>query len=422
MNKCLLSMACVRNMRLVFFAAVLFLIAFLVWRITTLHMADLAFGEEGVRSNDITNQTLTWNPGHPEALLQRALSDNDVTHGMRVIQHLVSVLPYDGRLYAILAKQYSINGEVSLASRVMFIAMLMTPQRTGVQLDAASYWLQQGDIGKGLGYLDLVLSKDTQSYKHLFPIILQFLERAESRPLVVELLLRGHSWVNPFLVYALVNSGEFELVRAVVERYKSSQTDISWQIQNALVRRLQKENLWTDAYFNWLSALSVEQLRYNGYVFNGDFELSPSLSAGGFDWALTKAPGIEVNIIPAAGFGGSSALNIRFLGLKTPFNHVSQYMVLQPGSYGLAGKVKLDDLKAFKGVRWVVSCKDGGRVLGVTEAFSGRDDWRSFETTFSVPEKCPVQVLRLELVGRVALDFQATGGVYFDHIVVKRLD
>jgi len=397
------------------------LILVMAWRIASLHMADLIFTKSLQPDTMDIEETLLWNSEHSEALVQRALTGQQGALDVELIHHLLITRSYDGRLYTALAKQYSFDGNVVLASVTMQLAALMAPQRTDVQFDAAFYWLRQGDIAKGLGFIDKALSKNTLSYKSIFPVLLQLLERPESSFLIESMLVSERTWVTPFIVYALANTINFDLVRAVVARYELSQSDTSPRVRESLVRRLQKENLWLDAYFEWMSALSEVQLRHAGNVFNGNFEISPS--AGGFDWIINKAPGIEVDINAAAGVGGSSALNIRFLGLKTPFKHVFQYMVLSPGLYGLLGKVKLDDLKAFRGVRWVVLCKDGGGRLSETDTFVGQGGWRSFETTFSVPVAgCPVQIIRLELVGQVALDYQTTGSVSFDELVIRRLD
>jgi len=396
------------------------LILVMAWRIASLHMAELVFTKSLKPDTMDIEETLLWNSEHSEALVRRALTGQQGALDVELIHHLLNTRPYDGRLYAALAKQYSSDGNEGLASVTMQLAALMAPQRTDVQLDAASYWLRWGDLAKGLGFIDMALSKDTLSYKLLFPVILQLLEQPESSFLIEGMLRPERTWVAPFLVYALGNTKNFDLVRAVVARYESSQSETTQRVRDALVRRLQRENLWVDAYFDWLSFLSDEQIRHAGYVFNGDFEVSPL--AGGFDWIIGKAQGVEAEINTAAGVGGSSALSVRFMGLKTPFKHVFQYMVLSPGAYSLLGKVKLDDLRAFKGVRWVVSCKEGGRTLGGTDTFVGQSGWRGFETTFSVPSAgCPVQLIRLELVGQVALDYQATGSVYFDELIIKRL-
>ena len=60
-------------------------------------------------------------------------------------------------------------------------------------------------------------------------------------------------------------------------------------------------------------------------------------------------------------------------------------------------------------------------VLAESEPFVGSDEWRSFAVDFVVPDReCPAQLLRLELDGRVELDFEALGGAWFDDLAIVR--
>jgi hypothetical protein len=62
-------------------------------------------------------------------------------------------------------------------------------------------------------------------------------------------------------------------------------------------------------------------------------------------------------------------------------------------------------------------------VLVASELFLGSDDWRLFGVEFTVPESdCMAQMLRLELEGRAALDFEVEGDIWFDDLSVVRLE
>jgi len=410
----------VKYIKLAFTVTMLCFLIFLASRIVNLNMAEVIFTKNTSQDTNI-DDVLHWNNQHSEALLKSMLNKQDVAFDIKLAYQLLNAMPYDARLYAILARKYTRYESYAITSESMRMAALMAPQRTDILLEAASFCLEHGDIAQGLEYIDRALSKDTRSYELLFPVLLQILEQPQSSVLIEGMLRLERAWKVPFFVYALGHTKNFGLIRAVVGHHESSQADTSPRLRDALVRRLQKENLWDEAYFEWLNDLSDEQMRHTGYVFNGGFEVSPS--AGGFDWIITKAPGVDAGIYAALGVRDSSALSVRFLGLKTPFRHVLQYMVLSSGTYSLTGKLRLDDLKAFMGVRWDVTCLEGGHTLGATDAFMGQSDWQGFEAKFSVPDAgCSVQVLRLELVGKAALDFQATGGVFFDEINIKKLD
>jgi hypothetical protein len=59
--------------------------------------------------------------------------------------------------------------------------------------------------------------------------------------------------------------------------------------------------------------------------------------------------------------------------------------------------------------------------LGHSETFTGTDQWQRFSFQFTIPDTdCPVQVARLELAGRVPLDFEVKGGIWFDDLAIDR--
>jgi hypothetical protein len=101
---------------------------------------------------------------------------------------------------------------------------------------------------------------------------------------------------------------------------------------------------------------------------------------------------------------------------------LSQLLALPAGEYTLRGRVRADGLEASPGLIWAITCRGKKEYrIGQTGHFSGRSVWRAFETRFSVPaENCPAQILRLQLDGRVALDFEAKGSIWFDDIRIER--
>ena len=68
-------------------------------------------------------------------------------------------------------------------------------------------------------------------------------------------------------------------------------------------------------------------------------------------------------------------------------------------------------------------CVGASAVLAESEPFVGSDEWRNFTAEFTIPDQgCPAQLLRLELDGRVELDFEAQGSVWFDDLAIVRQD
>jgi len=110
---------------------------------------------------------------------------------------------------------------------------------------------------------------------------------------------------------------------------------------------------------------------------------------------------------------------VSFNGERVRFQHVLQYLFLDAGHYRLQGRARTDSFKTERGLRWRMRCVGASALLAESEPFVGSDEWRKFTVDFTVPgQGCPVQLLRLELDGRVELDFEAQGGVWFDDLAI----
>ncbi len=74
-----------------------------------------------------------------------------------------------------------------------------------------------------------------------------------------------------------------------------------------------------------------------------------------------------------------------------------------------------------KGVQWSIYCVGSAKAMAHSERFTGTDHWQHFAVQFKIPvENCAVQMLRLELAGRSALDFEAKGAIWFDDLSIAR--
>jgi hypothetical protein len=182
-----------------------------------------------------------------------------------------------------------------------------------------------------------------------------------------------------------------------------------------------RDKRWLDAYLAWLNGLDDRQLTVLGNIYNGSFELP--LTSVGFDWRVFPLRGVVVETAQTYGTRGDKALHINFNGQRAQFRHVLQYLFLEPGQYRLRGWVRVDQLRTERGLRWTMRCAPDQPVLVASELFLGSDDWRLFGVEFTVPESdCMAQMLRLELEGRAALDFEVEGDIWFDDLSVVRLE
>jgi hypothetical protein len=173
------------------------------------------------------------------------------------------------------------------------------------------------------------------------------------------------------------------------------------------------------AHYIWIDGLPEEFQSRVGNVFDGGFELPPSDS--GFGWRFGKVMGAEIRLEHAGGVEGQSALMVEFRNRRVPFQHVQQMLALPVGNYTLSGRVRLDDLRNERGLRWFIVCAAGNNVLLESEKFSGRRTWGEFSQDFQVPSGgCSAQWLKLRLDARIPAEQLAGGRAWFDSLRIVR--
>lgn len=395
--------------------AVLVVVAWLAWRVVIMGMANLALVEwkDPVAS-------LGWHPDHPKAHLELGLRDLE-KNPEAATPHLRAALvgnPADSQAYVALAEALEKSGATEPARKAMEAAAAMGPQRPDVQLHATAFWVQKGDFPRALDHWNTVLRHQPATRFRLFPYLLTGAEVPANRSAFEKLLKKPVSWWSEFFVYAADHAESVDTVRHLYRLSQKSVNAVPAEGMRAYLARLQKEGAWTEAWFVWLSSLSKEQLGKAAYVYNGGFEQRPT--GIGFDWIYQPSPAVVMETSATYGTTGERALHLVFRGLRIKFEHLYQYLLLPEGQYYLSGRARPDNLKTNQGMRWALYCLGSQEPLTVSDSFRGADQWTRFRSEFAVPAGCPVQVLRLELAGRIALDFDASGGIWFDDLRIEQ--
>lgn len=403
--------------------------AFLAWRIIVLGMAE-HYARQG--SPDAVSTALIWHPSHPQALWTqgqllalrpqgRPLAQAELKEAKALLQKAARQNPTNGRIYGLLARLAEQDGELEKAQALMNIASYLAPMRSAVQLDAGAFWLRRGQLEQAVAHWSRALELHPPYGEDLYPLLLRLVEYPQTQVALAGLLHEPPRWWSGFFRYAS-RTENLDHLRILYGLGRPQGRKPSDEERRLYLSRLQAEGHWLEAYFAWLNSLDNQQLKELGHIYNGNFELP--LNDQDFAWRTPKIRGVVVEVVPAYGARGDHALRITFQGQQVRFQHLYQHLLLQPGRYQLSGLLRLDNLKAVKGVQWTLNCKTGdNQRLGSSERFLGTAEWQRFTTHFTVPaEGCRAQDLRLELIGHIAQDFQAEGLVWFDDLAIVRLD
>ena len=394
------------------------MVGLLGWGVTLVNVSDY-FAREGTAEG--TRQALTWYGKHPEALIDTALKQpaGDSAGGLALLQEAAAAQPAEGRLYAALAQLADTGQAPQLALVAMQKASELAPQRTDVQLAAWQFWLRRSDPVKALHAANVILNRNPEMSQALYPQFLKLMAHPRSNEAFADLLKSPIRWWPDFFQFVSNQAPNVDVLRALYAMQAQGPNPTDDIQLRAYLTRLQHDGYWVDSYLAWLNALPRESLDFSSELYNGGFEdNSRNL---GFDWIDQPMAGALVGFDPTYGTSGARALHVVFQGLRTQWRHFNQYLMLPPGEYSLRGRVRIDGLQTERGVQWRVACLDKKDALATTDRYKGTDEWRHFVVSLSVPATgCAVQDLRLEVVGKAALDFVADGQIWFDDLAIVR--
>lgn len=388
--------------------------AWLAWRIVILGMANQA-----VLVNHDPEPALAWYENHPKAHLDIGLRDLR-SRPEAALPHLRAAVegnPAESRNYAALGQLLDQAGANESARKAMETAAVMGPQRSDVQMDMTVYWVKQGDFPRALQHWNTVLRHQPPMRSRLFPYLLNGAEDPANQAAFAKLLQQPVPWWTEFFIHAAAHADRADTVRSLFKLSRKGTNALPPEALGAYLARLQRDGNWTEAWFVWLNSLTKEGLAQSANVYNGSFELRPSNM--GFDWIYRQNPAAVMETTTTYGTTGERALHLVFRGLRIKFEHLHQYLMLPPGAYYLQGRARPDNLKAAQGMQWSLYCLGENVPLTVTDRFSGAGQWTRFRSQFTVPARCSVQMLRLELAGRIQLDYDVSGGIWFDDLAVE---
>ena len=401
-------------------AGLLLVAGILAWRALVTNLADYYANQE---TPEAAVGALRWRGDQPAALYQRgmALTASEPAEAERLLRAAAWADPTDALTYLALADQWAKAGRQTAAVGLVEIADALGPLRSPALARSAEFWLGRERPDRALARWSMLLRTRPGTAAQLFPLLVQLAENPATHPLLQPLLADPPEWWDRFFAHAAAKATRPETAVFLYQnRNRHGALPVADE-QRAYLDRLWKENRWLEAYLAWLNGLDERQTRTLGNVYNGSFE-TPITNAG-FDWRVSAPRGATVETIETYGARGDKALHVSFNGERVRFQHVLQYLFLDAGRYRLQGRGRPDGLKAERGLRWRARCAGANTILAESEPFVGSDEWRSFAVDFAIPDQgCPAQLLRLELDGRVELDFEAQGGAWFDDLAIVRQD
>lgn len=397
----------------------------LLWQVLAINLAEYYLDQAGEGDRDAVDKALWWRPDHPRAQALKGrwlIREGRPAASVPWLQQAIAGNPADARPLADLARLRAEAGDQALADDMMEAAHRLMPVEPGVQRNIGTYWLERGEVIKGIRHLATAMSGDASLYADYFPLLMYAAQIPTLQPALEPLALDPPHWWSRFYRHVARHAESADTLGTLVSLREKSRTHPiePWEREEYL-QRLRRDGRVGDAYLQWVNHLEPAALQELGYVFNGSFERP--LANAGFGWFSSTPRKSGFHIAGGATYGvvGQRALRISFSGKRARFQHLYQYLFLGPGAYEVSGMARPDGLQARRGLQWRVYCSSGSNeLLGESLLLVGSGDWRRFSFSIEVTEDCPGQLLRLHSAGNREVDHEIDGGIWFDDIRISR--
>ncbi len=329
--------------------------------------------------------------------------------------------PLSGSAYAALGRLQDRNGHTEQAFALMQIAAHRAPRERLTQAWLADYSVATGDFDQAAFHYDQLLRLTPRQMHTLMPALMSMAQHPQGRAALVTWMgTHAPAWRDRFLSTWAERADSQAALDEVFDSLRVSVHSLTRQERDLWINRLLANEQATKAHWLWVDGLPVEQRSRIGNVFDGGFELPTS--GGGFGWQWGRVAGASIRTQGGTGVEGQNALVVEFRNRRVAFEHVQQRLALPAGTYRLQGRVRLDDLRNERGLKWVIHCQSNPSVpIAETDKLAGRLSWSEFAVDFVVPgESCRSQRLVLRLDARVPAEQWVGGRAWFDALKIIR--
>jgi tetratricopeptide (TPR) repeat protein len=364
------------------------LLAFAGWRI---------WGQMQAERDAATapQRALAWRPADPDGLLavaEQRLQQRDFTGAKIAARRLLQVEPLQGRAFRVLAEVAAARGDASSALRLYSIAAARAPRDTRAHAWLAQRYLERGDFAAALAHIDRILRVDPVRISAVAPVLVKLATDRRFAEALAQTLRQAPPWQDGML-RALLDPVKGDpgaagyVLGALLHEGALSATDRARWLDGLIAR-----GRWGEAYARWVGMLPILPQRLP-LLYNGDFGQVPG--SGGFDWRVRRVPGVLVAFEPVAGSSGPAAY-LRFLGRRVGATGLEHPLLLAPGRYRLALRMRAQALHSEDGLQWQLACAGPINVIARSEPIDGSFGWRQQRLDFDIPAQgCPGQWLRL---------------------------
>jgi hypothetical protein len=384
----------------------------LIWRVISVNLHQHA---EQLNPDNAAR----WQQQTSALALQKAIqmTQSDPKPALqKAIQHAWK-WPTDAEHWLLLAMMLEQQNNTKSAQALMVAMHQLFPRQPLVQVQIGNFWLRQGEVRRTITHWGAAMEMQPGLRSALFPDLLAIAEIPAFYPAVNTAFANAGAWSEAFFLYAVQHAAQLDTLKLLYQSRQTASVTPTSTMQRVYLQKLIQQQVWTDAYFVWINTLNSRALDRLGNVFDGGFEVETPVQ--GFAWQWIQNEGVRVQPERTLGASGKQALHISFLGThKVNQAIATQQLLLDPGSYRLQGKFKVENLSAINGLSWELRCPDVREPIAKTPYFVDKTQWQIFTTPAIIPEGCEAPVLALVLSSADAKRSNLTGSIWFDDLAL----
>jgi hypothetical protein len=324
--------------------------------------------------------------------------------------------PIDGRAYRVLAQVAEQDGYQAKAAELYAIAARRWPRERLAQAKLAEMAFTSGNPAIGITHLDALLRVAPDARGPVLEALLPAMADPKLRAAMVQRLQLAPPWRSTLSHALLAKTAPPETALSLLAGMAEAGPLSAAEVQ-ARVDLLDRTGQHPLARTAWLESLEEHQHDRQAPLFDGGFE-HPEVS-GGYGWRWRAPPGVAMGMEALAPLEGKRAMSLQFEGRAVRFDDLAQYLALPPGRYALSASAD-NRVRSRRAFVWEIRCSEGGRLL-LELPLSMEDGWQAVRSTFSVPEGCSRQELRLRHTGRSLAERQMRGTLRLDAMAVTEL-
>ena len=196
---------------------------------------------------------------------------------------------------------------------------------------------------------------------------------------------------------------------------------ISEDLKLEYVNYLMTQNDYRSAFSIWNQIYPGGGRRDNkNRVWNGSFE--SEIMNKGFDWNISPAKGVAVDLDDQTSFSGGNSIKITFDGqYNINYDHISQVIPIEKsGEYSFEFAYKSTGVTTRHGLYIELSCNDASGTYLKTNMIIGNNDWHKDKLYFRVEDDCTLIKITIRRDRINKLDSKIKGTVWLDDFNISK--